>query len=273
MAKKDSEAKSERGILGAIDFNKMLLGIDVTLRFNTRVYGSLPKDAELLSNWLKSRGDMNAKEVSDTIADSEKENLREKLKSLDLQDEDKVTNFEDLSPEEQKMAEEEEKVSCAFRSIEVSPGVRHLMVKDFMVKAMIGVAASTTKMTVTKRGVRGNLREGLQIRPHDIPMSRDGNPVTAPDGQEDFIGHVMTMQGRRSILKRCDFIEPGVDLSFKAYLMSGNIDASAFKSLLEFSGFFLGLSSQRRFEAGKFNVLKSDQFPVDWQELLRSEIV
>jgi hypothetical protein len=104
--------------------------------------------------------------------------------------------------------------------------------------------------------------------------------MDGPDGQEDFIGHVVTPQGRRSVLKRCDYIERAT-LEFDIYWVRGLIPPKEMMEILVFAGMFNGLGSQRRFEAGKFfvsnfesyTVIELDQMDVAKRDLIEHQTI
>ena len=248
----------------------LLLGVDVTLQMLGRIYGSLPKDENLLTNWIASKANRTPAEGGPV---GDEDTLEEKVKTLGLKKEKEDAPYQEavepgetyVSADKDGMIEEEERVSCGFRTTVVG-NKTSLVIRDFQVKAAIGVAASTMKLTVKTRGLKPNLREGLQIRPQHIPMTRDEKFIEYPDGQEDFIGHVMTPLGRRSILKRCDYVEEPF-LKFKIFWVAGLISPVLLQEILTFAGTFNGLSSQRRFEAGKYKVVSCTPFKAELSQL------
>ena len=234
-----------------------LLGAVVTLAVPGRMYGSVPKSQSLVQAWIASQGEIPEESLQDKLA----------AVGTRVPEAPEVVEGEEANGEQ----ETEERVSCGFRLLPVGE-VRAVCLRDFMVKAMIGQAASTIGWTKRERGVRGVLREGFQIRPQAIPFERDGRPLEKPDGIEDFVGHVMTPQGRRSILKRCDYVE-GVTFSFKMIWVPTRLKTTVLvtipklEELLLFAGEFSGIGSQRHFEAGKFQLQSIEAFTPNLRNL------
>lgn len=234
----------------ATDFEVKLLGARVVLAVEGRMYGSVPKSEKLIRTWVESQG-----------GPIPEESVEDKLAAVG-------TRAPDASDSEEEI---EERISCGFRQLPVGE-VRAVCLRDFMVKAMIGQAAQTVGWTKKVRGVRGVLREGFQIRPQAIPFLRNGTPLDKPDGEEDFVGHVMTPQGRRSILKRCDYVEDvtfGFNMIWVPTKLSTEflVTVPKLDELLRFAGAFSGVGSQRHFEAGKFRVESCEAYDPELSEL------
>src|SRR5262245_60465407 len=103
---------------------------------------------------------------------------------------------------------------------------------------------------------------GFTILPRIIPMYRTGTGelLKAADGTEPFAGHVGTPKGQRSILKTVELVK-NITITFKAIWVKGFVSPDELEQLLIYSGIFLGIGSQRRFEAGKFEIVSIDQVP------------
>ena len=279
-----TESKKPVELKTAIISNNVLIAAEVVVEFIGRTYGSLPKDENLLTNWLESKQDRKyteggrygdedtteekLKALGLTKSDPEVKIVRDFLNSQDKENSTTSTVVDGTSDKD-GMLEEEEKVSCAFRSYQdPKTGVIGQVISDFMLKAAIGQVASTMKLTTSVRGTKPNLRDGLQIRPQRIFLTRNNLSIIQPDGVEDFIGHVMTAQGRRSILKRCDYVDKA-QLAFKIYWVGGLIPHETMEKLIKLAGIFNGLGSQRRFEAGKFKILSYTPIKdIDIEELI-----
>lgn len=221
-----------------VPFSITLLKSTAKIQFVDRVYGSVPKDLDVLTAF----SELDETGVLKNVLESESgESLEEKTDAIPLNPNPSV--------EEKKL----DQITSCFRRHSVDL-LEVLSLRDFMVKATIGMAGQVSGLTVAKRGVRPILRDGLQIRPQNIPFFRCNTDeyLTEPDGYETFVGHVTTMQGKRSIIRRCEYVE-NVYVEFDlVWVDKGLVTAAMLKDLLHFGGKFQGLSSQRRFEAGKF---------------------
>jgi len=237
--KRHSEEEEEKG------FTIPLMGANFTIEFGgevPRVYGSIPKSEDILRKWVDSKGPIP------------EESLEEKIEGIGIAQEPGDDADEIV-----------ESRSCGFRSV-TKDGVRVLAMRDFQVKACINHAATALGLTVSHRGLKAILRSSFQIRPQFIPFMRDGKPISIPDGEEDFIGHIVDKAGRRSILKRCDTIE-GSQLTFDCLWVGNKLTAPVLRDIIRYAGQFQGLGSQRRFEAGKFNLVAYSEHenpPIPW---------
>jgi len=223
---------------------------EVRIRFLDRIYGSLPRDLDVLGT-LSEIPETGA--LATLLESSTEETLKDKAKALNLDP--------DAPPDEVETG------VCSFRTHEVD-GRIVLVLRDFMIKAAIGLAGQTSGMTKKTRGVRPVLREGLQIRPQHIPLLRNDEPIEQPDGQEVFAGHVVTMQGKRSILKKCDYVE-SPEAHFQCVWIGEKVKGADLKELIWFAGEFMGIGSQRRFEAGKYELLSFEEFDGDPKDALK----
>lgn len=208
-----------------------LVAARVKLLFIDRCYGSIPRSQEIIQKWVGSKGEIP------------EESLNEKLEALGETGEEVL-----------------ERVSCGFRTSKIG-GKSAIGMRDFQVQALIGYAASSIGWTKQFRGLRPVLREALTIRPRFIPFTNgEGVPIEAPHGYEDFTGHVTTPAGRRSILKRADYVE-NVVLSFVVTWVPGILSVGMLEQILHFGGKFQGLGSQRRFSAGEFQLVTFEKLP------------
>lgn len=210
----------------------MYTKINVTLQFRDRMYGGIPKAKDLLDKYIQVR--FGAEEGTET--------------------------HEHISRDVKSAEEKLEIASCGFRHDETG-----IYIGDYQIKAMLKQGGTLLKITTKKRGVKSTLGEGLFIKG---TLSGDGKiyfePIRLkPDGSEDFAGNVKVPQGKRSILKRCDYIEKGI-LNFQIWMLEvrfggvGNLTFDDLKSILEL-GQELGLGSCRSFEKGKFDMIKFEQ--------------
>jgi len=152
---------------------------DVEIEFKSRCYGGQPKSEEILKGWIEAKGE------------HPREDLEEKEQVLDFQ-------------------EEEERAWCGFR--QNGDGI---YLREFQIEALLSQAATTLGITTTSRGSKGIIQHGLFVNPREIHFTDKADP----DGSQDIAGHVMTAQGKRSILKRSDFVEPGTRAVFSLKML------------------------------------------------------
>lgn len=206
----------------------------VSLHILDRIFGGLPKNPELIEGFLKGKGvsEEIAKEIAPRIA-------------------------EEVGAE----VEAEEKMWTTFKRDE-----HGIYIETRQIKAMLKEAVGETEMWKVK-GLTGlKSRVGGAVFPKGeggtdmtrIYFYRVGNngpeKVKEPDGFEETVGHISGPQGKRSILKRKDYVEE-VQIHFDLKVGNKRITDKVLLSLFEF-GQELGLGADRSMEHGKFQVLK-----------------
>lgn len=207
-------------------FNKF----DVRIKFRDNCYGGIPKSKKMVEAYVAAK--FQSDDISTVATD------------LDL-------------------TEETERVTTGFKADEVG-----VYFGDYAVKAGLKQWASLLKLTTQKRGTKNTIAETLFIKGvlndelthqkiYFQPLRKEA------DGLEDFAGHVMTMQGKRSILKSAEFIHRG-ELHFQIWVvkvrMSSHKELTAddLRLMLEL-GQEGGFASCRSFEKGKFDVLHFEE--------------
>lgn len=196
---------------------------NVDVEFTERVYGGIPKSPELIKNWIEAKGEMP------------RESMEEKLEAMASQD----------------LIEEEERAWTGFRSDETG-----LYLRDFQIEAMIKQAGTVLGIFVKSRGSKTIAQEGLHVQsPRIYLCDQDSRPIQEPHGSEDVPGHVMTMQGKRSILRRMDYCDPGTIVHFSLKMVKGQnkLKVDDLKKMVHI-GQDLGLGSKRSLSGGKFAV-------------------
>ncbi len=199
--------------------SKLYVIYRVTIMFRDKIFGGQPKSREILEKWIESKGEMP------------REPMEEKEKVLDLE-------------------EETEQVWCGFRR-----NGEGIYIRDFQVEALLSQCGTTLGITVKTRGSKGIIQHGLHVGPREIHFL-DKHEA---DGYDDIAGHVMTPQGKRSILKRCDYVRHA-ELSFELKLLEGQKKLTE-KDLLKMLhlGQENGLGSCRSMGGGKFDVIEFDK--------------
>lgn len=222
----------------------MFQTINVTLEFRERVYGGVPQSKDLLDKYIEAV--FGAKEGDETYNHVAKDALPNGEQTDESNDKDEAQEKKDIS-------------STGFRSDD-----KGLYLADFQIKALIKQGGSMLDLTISKRGTKSTLGEGLFVKGYlDGELTNNKiyfQPIREkPDGYEDFAGNVRTRQGSRSILKRCDYVEKPI-VQFQLWILenrvakTGNkLTVNDLKSILEL-GQELGIGSCRSLEKGKFNL-------------------
>lgn len=188
----------------------------VKIRFRERVYGGIPKTAELIDSYVSSKFGVESGDLAEELK-----------KEVDL-------------------LEETEKITTGFKMLDGKP-----YLSDYQIKAMIKQAANRLKLTVNKRGTKQDITDGLFVTPK-IFLSSNG--LSAPLPVEDFCGHVQTPQGKRSILKASEYVEQG-EAEFALRLIKTSVMAKKDVLDCFLLGQEIGLGSNRSFEKGKYDLL------------------
>lgn len=198
----------------------------VTIKFKDKVLGGIPKNPELIKDWLKGRGvpEEAAEEMKDEIA------------------------------KEVKAGDEASKSWTGFKEDKTGP---HL--EERQVKACLKECASTLRLTAMP-GFRDQVNHGVFIKPEILYFIRDGQPVATPDGNLERPIHVMGPKGPRSALSRQDYIE-GATIDFEIWVAKAVdkkrgevLPKKRLKEMLTL-GQELGLGASRSQGYGKFDVV------------------
>lgn len=212
----------------------MYLTFDVSLNFRDRIYGGLPKDKQVLENYVKAKFKSEDTSPADTDLD-----LEESL--------DQYTN--------------------GFRCDDTG-----IYLGSYQIKAMLSEAASLLEITTKKRGSKQTIKEGLIIKGRDLNGGFTGEKVyllpykSEPDGIETVAGHVSTAQGSRDILRNMEYVvQPNIKFQLWFLLNRFGEDERAKKiTVLDVKkmlahGRELGLGSFRNHASGKFDIASFEQ--------------
>jgi hypothetical protein len=198
---------------------------EVGIRFRDRVYGGIPKSKELIELYIKSKFGEENMDLADKVK-----------KEMDVK--------ETLDLEEQM-----EKVTTGFRVKNKSP---HLA--DYQIKAMIKQCATRLRITTKKRGSKNDITDGMFVTKRIFFYGQNEKKIEGPLEVEDFCGHVMTRQGKRSILKSSEYVEKAYAIFTIRVIKNAVLSEKNLKEML-LLGQEIGLGSNRSFEKGKFDLL------------------
>lgn len=203
----------------------------VRLEVLDRIYGGLPKNPELIEGFLKGKGvpDEAAKEMAPKIA-------------------------AEIAAEN---VETEERMWTTFKRDAVG-----LYIETRQIKALLKEAVGETEMW-KQQGLAGlKSRVGGAVFPKGqggadqtrLYLFRNGTAVKDPDGFDETVGHVSGPQGKRSILKRKDYVlKPTIEFTLR--VANPRVKGEILRTLFEV-GEELGLGADRSQEHGKFKVLE-----------------
>ncbi len=224
----------------------MYIKYEIELKIRDKIYGGLPKDKNVLKNYVKTK--FNSSDISTTADD------------LDL-------------------TEEIEKRTVGFKCDN-----KGIYIGSYQIKAMLAQAASLLEITITKRGSKQTMREGLVIKGRDEDNTITGEKIyllprsMKPTGVESHAGNVSTPQGNRSILKTLEYVlEPTIKLQMWVLKNRIGKDNRSKKLLIEdikrcfLYGMELGLGSHRKYEAGKFDVIQFEELQYEESEEITFE--
>ena len=201
-----------------------MTNFNVTLQFDNRIYGGLPKAQDLLTKFIEAKGEIP------------EETQAEKEEVLDLEESLEINR-------------------TGFRR----NADGYIFIRDFQVVACMKQAVQVMGITKSKRGTKAVMEAAMRISPREIVMvdADTGNPISEPAGMEELQGRVMTMQGPRSILSEKEYLE-NVACSFTVAILVGTPQAVALgKSMEDILGVMenVGLGSSRSRQEGKFRVI------------------
>lgn len=212
----------------------MYKAFHIELKFRDRVFSGLPKNTEVLEAYVQSK--FGSDDTSPTDTD------------LDL-------------------SEEVDKRSTHFRKTE-----QGIYIGGYQIKSMISEAASLLELTVKKRGSKQTLKEGLSVIGINENDQLTGDKVfflpnrTKADGTYTHTGNVSTPQGNRSIIKSMEYIEQA-SIKFILNILENRMQddnrgkkltTDNIKECLAHSR-ELGIGSHRKYDAGKFDVVKFEE--------------
>jgi hypothetical protein len=192
----------------------------ITVQFENRVYGGMPKSKDLLTKFVEAKGEIP------------EESLAEKEEVLDLEE----------SLEMARTGFRRNKDGCIF-------------LRDFQILACMKQAVQTLGLFQKPRGLKGYMEAAVRIGPREVVlMNGDGNPVMEPTGMEEIQGRVMTPQGPRSILSEKEYVEDTwLTFTFATFVDNekGKALGKNFEAILDLMG-NIGLGSVRSRLEGRF---------------------
>jgi hypothetical protein len=217
--------KAENEFVSVLDNSDLYDMYEVTIQMKGKLCGGIPKNQEIISDWIKARTGFDDQKTADQIADMEAH--------VDEQAEKSWIGF----------YRNEDGICVECRGI----------------KAMFKECASVLRITEQKRGCKQIFQHGFEIKSVSggdvIPLGRE-----KADGFVESVCHVMTAQGPRSSLKRVDYVEK-IAISFVVLVLrttaqeTRHIGEKEIRKILAFAQ-ENGLGADRSQGRGKFVVTK-----------------
>ncbi len=214
----------------------------VTLSIRNKVTGGIPTNPDLIKGWLQANMPL--------VAEEEKAKLAEKtLAELPAAVEDKAEAMWNTFKEDADgIYFEGRNVKSMFKEC------ANILREKLIASEKAGKAPDAKEKKSRFTNLKSRLAERLFVEDDKIRFVRDGKPLLEVDGDEERAIHVMTAQGPRTALKRCDFVNGPVELSFTIRVMDdGVVDEDLVRVLLDFAG-WNGLGAERSQGSGLFEV-------------------
>jgi len=142
----------------------------VTIVMRGKLCGGIPKNKEIIADWIKARTGFDDEKTADQISDMQ-----------------------------EHVDEQSEKSWIGFYQVDGKP---HIECRG--IKAMFKECATVLRLTEKKRGCKQVFQHGFEVK------GLDGSDVIPINGKVDSyesVCHAMTPQGPRSSLKKVDYVE------------------------------------------------------------------
>lgn len=189
----------------------------VKIKLGNKLYGGKPKNKELIKNWLKARGRANT--------------LNKEIEEIDL-------------------IEEEKKAWTGFKIDD-----RGVYIDSYQIKGLIKEVCKVLRLYVKNKGLKTLIESGFFVYPAKIYLMRDGDIIKQVDGYDEDTAVVNGMAGKRSILKRADYVlEP--EIIFEIHYFNTGILTEKILYLILEAGEKVGLGTNRHLGAGQFDIIE-----------------
>ena len=207
----------------------------VTMRFTENLMGGVPKNPDLIADWLNAR---KATEPEFEKRKVQADMVGEVLETIDELVEEATETIGSA---------EEMRAWTGFQQDDLG-----LFVRADHVKAHLKDCANVLRGYLDLKALRSKVADRVYPFPKRIRLERDGAVLTAPDGFWEHPVHVITLQGRRSALKRTDYVE-GVTIVVEPLkvLADKMITLPLLQQMLEYGGIH-GFGAERGLGYGQY---------------------
>jgi hypothetical protein len=221
-----------------------------------RVLGGVPKDAELIESWLRTKAGI-----------SDQEELRNAwLRTLFELGVDVVDNmsFDEAVEASKRLAAN--KVTTGFK-VDCDRGV-YLESRQLKagIRETINILYGGTRIGPTRKGARSYVAERVFVTPDRLFLDR-----AEPDGVELMVGHVNGPQGHHSVLSYHEYVQAPASLDFTVLVAEDSVPEEWWAriwTLFEQNG----LGAVRSQGNGTFDLVQWDKLGVPTQEQFEAMI-
>lgn len=235
---------------------------EITLAIKNRVVGGIPTNPDLIAGWV-------AANMPSVTADEQAKLVEKTVAELPAATEEKAAGmWTTFKQDAEGIYFEGRNVKSMLK--ECANILREKLIASEKASAKtVAAPAPTEKKEDAPKGkkekpekvqksrftnLKSRLAERIFVENDKIRFMRDGKPVPKVDGDEERAIHVMTAQGPRTALKRCDFVNGPCELKFTVRVLDdGLVDADLVETLLEFGG-WNGLGADRSQGNGMFEL-------------------
>ena len=212
---------------------------DLEMRFRDRLMGGIPKNPDLIGDWLKARMPSDSAIVNRRAAG------------------ETISSVETLAKEVEETIEAvEERAWTGFQTDD-----NGLFVRQDHVKAHLKDCANVLRGMAEVTAFRSKLADRVFPEPPRIYLHVDSTTddiVQAPTDYWEHPVHVMTPRGKRSALKRTDYVEqPMIRLNLRV-LDDGVISEKHLRDILEY-GAVHGFGAERGLGNGQYEFTLNPQ--------------
>ena len=203
----------------------------VTWEFHGNLFSSVPKNDEVVEDWLNSRKPKARPPDSRTIQEIQEEVVSTMLK-------------------EETLDEVEERISLGFQFDGTS-----LVVRGDTIRAHLKECAKTVGQSfvgkIEKEPMLGlKFTRGVYVKEYWLPIQRlNGDLATEPDGIADVFVHAQSRSGPVNALKKIDFVSQ-VQLHFTLMALTG-IALSDIETVMQY-GAIHGYAGERSRAEGRY---------------------
>ena len=204
---------------------------DLKMRFRDRLMGGIPKNPDLIGDWLKARMPSDAAIAKRTVAG------------------EAISSVETLTKEvEQTIEAVEERAWTGFQSDD-----HGLFVRQDHIKAHFKDCGNVLRVLAEVTAFRSKIADRVFPEPPRIYLYSQVTEdiFSEPDGYWEHPVHVMTPRGKRSALKRTDYVkQPMIRLTLRV-LDDKTITEKHLRDILEY-GSVHGFGAERGLGNGQY---------------------
>lgn len=216
----------------------------VKIRFATMVIGGQPAGDAGIAAFVKHQLELTGDDATAAIARIKKEELTD--------------TPEDVTPADGEFTEEKTYGLNVLRRTDLD----YAYIGTWQIRAMLKQAASRIGFFVQKHGAKGDLSEGMLVRPYGASLVGEGQQVVLlVDGKpyaahvfKKFMGSVSSAKGKVSIVHDSETAPAGCEIEFTVEWPSKLIKPKNMAAIFGLAE-RVGLGSVRSMEYGRFEVV------------------